>query len=470
MRHISIQSQSFQSQQAGIDRRLAIITSSDAPDEAVKLLEGPMEKLRKLDIATAYVEMLKEIDDLAAEARLSLPQDPKGALKPYSHLKQLSMSLQTLQEPADHAGVHLVTYIDQRVESLWLEMKNIMSNSFALVLHNANWPKEARVPSKDWTECFDKLLDLQAPEFAADGPSIILLPFEVMVKPFQDRFRYHFMGSRPTNSKQHPEQAFAWAIETFSESQEYFLDMISPVLSNHFRGTEFVNHSLYVNALSAFITAFLPVMREKIKDLLRIISPDPQLLSHFVLELMKFDNAIREDFHYDSGDPKFGWKGLTCEVLETKFERWLEVEKNFALARYEDIIASADAGLLDYDSTGPGRTKSTFGSLKVTDLLNTVTILFKDIHSFSHQLGFCLKIQLPILDMYHSRLFDSLNAYQSMTSTVGRTLHGLSKEEQTRLEGIGGLESLCKVFGSAQLVINVLNDWGNDIVSYWSSP
>jgi hypothetical protein len=424
-----------------------------------------MEKLRKLDIASAYVEMLREIDELATEARKNLPQDPKGALKPYSHLKQLSISLQTLQEPADHAGVHLVTYVCQRVELLWLEMKVIMSNSFETVLRDSNWPKEAQIPNKDWTKCFDKLLDLQAPEFGADKSSILLLPFEVMVKPFQDRFRYHFMGSRPTNSKQHPEQAFAWVIETFSELQEYLLDNISPVLSNHFRGTEFVNSSSYANALSAFITAFLPVMREKITDLLRTISPDPQLLSHFMLEIIKFDNAVREEFNYDGGDPRFGWKGLTCEVLETKFDRWLEVEKKFALARYEEIIASPDAGLLDYDSTGPGRTKSTFGSLKVTDLLNTVTVLFKDVHSFSHQLGFCLKIQLPILDMYHSRLFDSLNAYQSMTSTVGRTLHGISKEEQTKLEGIGGLESLCKVFGSAQLVINVLNDWGNDIVS-----
>jgi hypothetical protein len=44
-------------------------------------------------------------------------------------------------------------------------------------------------------------------------------------------------------------------------------------------------------------------------------------------------------------------------------------------------------------------------------------------------------------------------------------LHGVSKEQQAALEGVGGLESLCKVFGSAEYLITMLKDWSNDVVS-----
>jgi hypothetical protein len=33
------------------------------------------------------------------------------------------------------------------------------------------------------------------------------------------------------------------------------------------------------------------------------------------------------------------------------------------------------------------------------------------------------------------------------------------------VEGVAGLESLCKVYGSAEHIINTLNEWSNDEVS-----
>jgi hypothetical protein len=71
---------------------------------------------------------------------------------------------------------------------------------------------------------------------------------------------------------------------------------------------------------------------------------------------------------------------------------------------------------------------------------------------------------LAILDKYHNRLRDSLDAYQSITSTVGRTLHGVTKEQKAALEGTGGLESLCKVYGSAEHIILTLHGWSNNLV------
>lgn len=238
---------------------------------------------------------------------------------------------------------------------------------------------------------------------------------------------------------------------------------VGPVLTSHFNGSELANNSLFVNPVAAFINALLPILREKTGSVVNAVSKDPQHLSEFMLLLMKFDDNLRKQFQYDGGDSKNGWKGLTWEVLDTWFDRWLEVEKDFAISRYEDIITAADSGKIDYDSTGIGRTKPTYGAGKVTDLLGTVTKLYQRLRKFSNKIRFLIDVQLTILDEYHNRLKDSLEAYQTMTSAVGRI--GLAQEQKAAVEGTAGLESLCKVYGSCDHIIVTLRDWSSELVS-----
>jgi hypothetical protein len=108
---------------------------------------------------------------------------------------------------------------------------------------------------------------------------------------------------------------------------------------------------LYVDPVSAFITALLPVMKEKVDDIVVKIANEPRLLSRFMKQLLDFDDRIRNRFDYEGGNPETGWKGLTWEVLDTWFDQWLKAEKDFALARYQEIIRSSDSGQIDYDST-----------------------------------------------------------------------------------------------------------------------
>jgi hypothetical protein len=216
-------------------------------------------------------------------------------------------------------------------------------------------------------------------------------------------------------------------------------------------------NTLYVDPVAALVTALLPVLKEKVESLVIEISREPQYLSRFMVQLMNF---------YDGGNPEYGWKGLTWNVLDTWFEHWLEVEKEFALQRYRDIMDAPDSGQLDYDSSAIGKTKPTYGATKVTDLILTVTLQYNKLRRFSHKFRFLVGIQAEILDQYLGRLKDSLDVYQTMTSTVGRTLHGVTKEQSAALEGIRGLESLCKVFGSAEHLISMLNEWSNEEVSW----
>ncbi|CAG8972621.1 hypothetical protein HYALB_00005390 [Hymenoscyphus albidus] len=464
------QTKQFKIQQKSVQKRLKIVTNSDSPEEATKFLKGPMERLRRVELAAAYVQLLKDVDDLINDARSHLPAEPKEALKSYVQLKELSISLIQLQEEAEGAAVHLVGYVQKAVEGLWAEMQKIMTDEFEAILKKAEWPGIQRAPTREWSDCFEKLLDLQAPEILTAREPLILLPMSVLAKNFRLQFKYHFFSDKPTNATHRlGEFFFEWFIGTIAKWQDYLRETLSPILAAHFRGSILAGNSLYVDPVAAFITALLPVMKEKIDLLLTDIINDPQLLSRFIPQLMKFDEALRTRFNYDAGNPELGWKGLTWDVLSQWFNPWLSAEKEFALARYREIIRSPDNGQIDFDSSSPGKTKHTHGSTKVMDLLQTVTYQYQPLRRFSHKVKFLIDIQAEILDQYYGLLNDSLEAYMSATTTVGRTLHGISREEQAKLEGVGGLEILCKVYGSADYVTAMLKEWSNDefFVDLW---
>lgn len=467
--HLLAQTRHFQQQQAGIDERLQIVTASHTPDEAVRRFRVPIEKLRRLDLATYYVEMLQEVDTLATEAKSFLPHDPKAALKPYAKLKELSLTLRHLQRDADEAAGHLVTYVEKRATALWEEMNQIMLDDFDAILTKADWPTSQAQVSPEWIAGFQKLLELQTPEILDAKKPTILLPMAALAKTFVQQFRYHFMGSKATNTTQHPDYFLEWIINLIESRENFLIKNVNKILVDNFANTKHAETSIYVDAVAAFITALFPVVREKVNDVLRSISNDPAALSNFMGVLMKFDDDIRDNFNYDGGDDKHGWDGLTDEVLDKWFSRWLTVEKEFALERYQDIISNKDSFKIDYDSTGEKRTKPTYGAPKVTDLIANITRQYQSLTKFSYKLRFLIDIQLAILDEYHSLLKDSLDAYMAMTSTVGRALHGVTKEQQQQVQGTGGLESLCKVFGSAEHVITTLHEWSNDLffVDLW---
>ena len=242
-------------------------------------------------------------------------------------------------------------------------------------------------------------------------------------------------------------------------------ESVGPSLAAHFRGVPLARNSLYVDPVSAFITALLPAVTEKIRGAMTSISRDPRLFSKFMAQLPEFDESLRVQFNYDGGNLDFGWKGVAWDITETWFDKWLQVEKNFALQRYQDINKHAKSGQIDYDSFAPGKTKATFGAIQVMDQLASVTEVYHKLRKFSHKIRFVIEIQAEILDQYHGRLYDSLDVYHTITSPIGRTLHGVTKEQQAEVAGVGGLDSLCKVYGSAEHVIDILKEWSNQNVS-----
>ncbi|KAI2627715.1 TIP-1 family-domain-containing protein [Hypoxylon sp. NC1633] len=470
---ISSSIREFQKLQESIDVRLKIVAESDAPEEAIRRLEQPMKQLHKVDLAYQYVLLLQDVENLRLEARSHLPQNPKAALQPYSRLKKLSLRLRELQRVADEAATHLVDYVERITESLWDEMKNTMSKELENILKKRNWPQGVDTDAEmdaEWLQCFEKLIDLQVSEILYTDAVVALLPFEVMAKPFVQWFNFQFLGDTTTSS---PQAFGTFCIPQFlslvDKWEGFFRDNVGYVLASRFHNTKVRHMSVYMDPACALITALLPVMREKINAMVQHGLKHSQSLSSLMVQLMDLDDEIRSKFNYDGGHPDLGWAGLTSEVLAKHFDDWFKAEKDFALERYNVIMNSPDSRNIDYDYSGAGKMKPTFGAVRVTDLLKSVTSQYERVRKFSHKLQFLIDIQLDILDDYHDRFKDSLDTYYTLSSTLGRTLHGLTKEQAAALEGTGAFETLCKVLGSTDHIIATLKDWSNEefFVTLW---
>ncbi|KZF24559.1 RINT-1 family protein [Xylona heveae TC161] len=467
----------FQQNQADIDRRLMIVTHSETSDDAVRRFGETMEKLRRLDLASGYTELLQEVEALSAETRNQLKESPEAALAPYTRLQSLIMSLYPLHAAAESAAPHLLDHVERIGRTLKGEMKDHFSKKFGELLQKLNWPdRGVTVPeylAETWKGRIDNLLNFQQPELEAqeNQPARrfkqppVLLPFEVMAKPLELRFRYHFDGDKPTNRLDKPEYFLTHILGLVNTYYEFLMQSLEPILRAHFKGSNLALNPLYIDATSAFITSILPILRSKIHTFLPQIARQPQLLSHFMHELMSFDASLRDEWGYDAGAGAEGWKGLTWEVLvqEDWFGRWLQVEKDFALSRYHNILETADSGEIDYDSVDPGITKPTKAAIRVNDLLETITDRYRPLLSFSQKLRFLIDIQIAIFDKLHERLHSSLEAYLTLTSSIGRTVQGVTREDQTKLQGLGGLERLCRVYGSAEYLEKAMGDWSDDV-------
>ena len=105
---------------------------------------------------------------------------------------------------------------------------------------------------------------------------------------------------------------------------------LQPLLQDRYAKFEWDQLPTYSDSITAFITSLLPMVRRKTFSLLPQISAQPQLLSHFVHELIRFDLMLRDHWDYKPGGDMNSRKGLSWEVLVEKdwFGRWLQVERD----------------------------------------------------------------------------------------------------------------------------------------------
>ena len=127
-----------------------------------------------------------------------------------------------------------------------------------------------------------------------------------------------------------PEYFLSHVANLLNTYEEFFVLYFQPIIAQRFRDTVLSLNPLYVDCTSAWITALLPMLRQKLAAFLPRVAAQPQLLSHLIHELMSFDASLRDDWSYTGGSVAEDWRGLTWEVLvkDGWFPKWLQVEKD----------------------------------------------------------------------------------------------------------------------------------------------
>lgn len=436
-----------------------------------------MNKVRSLEIAQAYLELLQEMESCNQETTKHLSKRPDESVKAYLHLNALWKRMQEIQPSAEGAAPQLLYIFEQQTTRIFKSLKDSLEQSLRLTLDQMKWPSREMTVSTDahekWENQVQLLLELQEPDLVQSAPNdttwnavpppepITLLPLEVMIHPLAARFRYHFYGDRPTNRLDKPEYFLSHVLDLIEQHSNFVADMLGPILDQRALKSEALE-SVYTDPISAFITALIPMVRAKSLSFLPQVISEPQLFSHFMREMMLFDSSIRESWGYIP-IPRMlgGWRGVTWDLLYKHgyFQSWLTVERDFALSRYNNIRDAPEGRDIDFDAE-PGQTKPTKSAIRIADLLETITDRYRALNSFSYKIRFLIDIQIHILEEYHRNLADMLQVYVATTHTAGRLLQGQTESDAF---GLKGLELITQIYGSAEFLQRKLSDWSDDI-------
>ena len=116
--------------------------------------------------------------------------------------------------------------------------------------------------------------------------------------------------------------------------------------------------------------------------------------------------------------------------------------------------------------------------LNIFTWTNVLLDRYSPLPKFSHRTRFLKFVQLPILEAYHARISSSLDAFETLSSSLLRAVPGalgsvgVSSESMGRAgdpqrltSGIEGVQRLCKALISARYISVACEAWGEDLVS-----
>ncbi|KAF8506878.1 TIP-1 family-domain-containing protein, partial [Russula emetica] len=465
----------------------------DEPPTLLEDLEAMHRNLREQESVKAYVQVIHRALQLSESAAAEISPDHPINVSKYHTLRGfVSAVKQGCSTPGRGAGeanvsLRLVSFLEETQRRTWLNMRAVLSNAFLAASENLHWPMPvdyvAASPEhrKAFESTFRSLLEFQAigeklhpddDEFSGkDG----LYPIQVLVQPLSQRFRYHFEGTRETNKLDKPEWYFTHILNVSHEHRLFFDTVVQRLLPTKFSD---------INAWREFTHSLLPILSRHIRRIMPSLLSRPPILAHTIYQALAFDASLREDGFLligtfsgrDADDAE--WKGISETILGRKewFDRWVEGEKAFAMSRYYEILGAKDAWSMTDDATESDDAAShnndvrpTVSARQLKALVEQVTDRYSPLPNFTHRTRFLIDAQIPLLEGYHSRISSSLDAFESLSSSLVRAVPGAlgtasNGNSGGRLTaGVEGIMRLCKALVSARYISTAMDAWGEDL-------
>ncbi|KAH8548325.1 TIP-1 family-domain-containing protein, partial [Umbelopsis sp. PMI_123] len=473
--------------------------------ELVSKLVDLETKLTKLDNTRQYVKVLIIVDELSSRAKSLVKEDPQAALKPYGQLAKLTKV--TKASSLSGCNTELIEYMTIRQTTLWEELKDILSKKFNDTLKALQWPVPLKPPYniqtkehvKLFEQAFSDLLLLQLPLTGLDesGGTVeedsyqALVPIQLMLDALSLRFRFHFEGSRPTNRLDKPEWYMNHTIQTISQHLPFIIGVVQPVID------KYNSPSLRNSAKTDFITGILNDLKRKLQKSIPQILQQPALLSHTIHESLSFDQTLRERFAYNAPKGSEFNLGLAQVIVgNTKwFDAWLQMEKEFAVDRFNEIVHDRNAW--DFtsdgdDKEGPEYTHddedddyeddkdtvlATKSASRILSLVEGITESYRLLPLFEQRLRFLMEIQIDLLESYHRRIASAVDSFEALSLIRSVPVPGALPDAVTgvmtsteKSGTTGGLQRLCRWWASAITVRDRILEWGEDdfFLEMWS--
>ncbi|RXM94376.1 RAD50-interacting protein 1 [Acipenser ruthenus] len=269
----------------------------------------------------------------------------------------------------------------------------------------------------------------QLPERCGLPPSPPLaLPIQIMLLPLHKRFRYHFTGSRQTNVLSKPEWYLTQVLMWIGNHSDFLEEKVQPIL---------LRAGSAIDARLQFSSGLLTLALEKLScDASRLLYDDA-LFCHLVDEVLLFEKELRGTHAYPSSLPG----ALHILTEETIFQKWLTVERKFALEKMDSMLSSEAAWSSQYkDISDVDEMKAPDCAETFMTLLLVITDRYQNLPSPRCRLSF-LALQKELVDDFRIRLTQVM------------------KEESRTPLG----PRYCAILNAVNYIAAVLADWADSV-------
>ncbi|XP_051007445.1 RAD50-interacting protein 1 [Acomys russatus] len=350
---------------------------------------------------------------------------------------------------------HLLSFLRATVKFWHKILKDRLTSDLEDILAQLHWPfithaqpqtvgasRPASAPEMHAAleTLFCQLLKLQAsdelltetkqlPEkYSLPATPSVILPIQIMLTPLQKRFGYHFRGSRQTNVISKPEWYLAQVLMWIANHTQFLDEKIQPILDKV---------GAAVNARLEFSRGLVMLILEKLASDIPCLLYDDSLFCHLVDEVLLFEREL----HSVHGYPSTFASCMHILSEEACFQRWLTVERKFALQKMDSMLSSEAAWVSQYkDITDVDEMKVPDCAEVFMTLLLVITDRYKNLPSASRKLQF-LELQKDLVDDFRLRLTQVM-------------------KEETR-DSLGF--RYCAILNAVNYISTVLADWADNV-------
>lgn len=407
-----------------------------------KILEDIGPRVRtviELERVKAYNQYIHGVEELSKEIESSLHIGAEGqALLGYRHLFDSTKAVQSsrclnLVKFVTSTLLHWNQVFTQRFTSEFEDVLKTIKWPFTSSNEGVSQPPASPEAVQRLCTLTQYLLQITLPDDIASknnqtvlSPAIVadfttpLHPIQLLVRPLEVRFLFHFTGSKATNSRENPEWYFTQVLKWIA-AHENFLNMrIQPVLNQ-------CNHK-NTSAKVEFMRGLVRLVVLKLASDLPEVQYDDDTFCCTIQETLNFERELCEAYGYPASQPSV----LSVLTQAKNFARWIHIERKFALELMDELVSDQGAWL----SLESGEAAHCGEQLIL--LLQGITDRYKRLPQPGHRLQF-LELQLELLDDFRVRV-----------------LQVMKSETQDPLTS-----HYPAILNTVHHIIATLNDWGD---------